>query len=621
MIDLSSLTAAERAEWDALYHDTPWYCEHAPLFIKDKQATSLTPLRFNYAQRYVWARLWTMAREGRLVRALIPKARQLGMTTAFLAHKVHVANTREGREMYVLMHDLKPARTAWKRMDDMMSVKVKEHEVHLPRARRTAENTGRLFEFETGSSILVESVRKQGVGRSETLHHVHATELPSWDDAETTMDGIAETVPELPMFESSIILESTSEGVGDWWYWQVQKAMRGDSVYALIFLPWWLELAYGARDPETPDVKRLWTPDGGVRLADALREPLTVQEEALGKQILAEAPGYGISFLTPDMIVQKLLWRRRKIQDRGYLKFQQEYPASVAESFQGSGRPVFKPESIIFHKSRAVAERKLVVDARQRFEVFHKDTVVDGAREHQVWAARESGEGHFHVWKGFEEGDHRYLIGGDPSSAVVDPSAIQVLKALPNLLEQVAVYHGHVGEIELAHITAWIVKQYGGRGLIVPEATGEGSGYVEQLSKLRWPGRKIYQREVIDATGSKLVPRLGFDMNAATRPAVVATIYDLLASPIPVFRHEPTLMEMEQFQIRKTSATGKPRPDHPEGGSSDLLMAWGMAAYARGQRRGVSKKPTTSRGMSYEASKERGIHLPLHAGSKAQRFE
>jgi len=77
------------------------------------------------------------------------------------------------------------------------------------------------------------------------------------------------------------------------------------------------------------------------------------------------------------------------------------------------------------------------------------------------------------------------------------------------------VYHGHVGEIELAHITAWIAKQYGMDPLIVPEATGEGRSYVEELSKIRWKGKRIYQRQVIDANGTSTTsPKLNLEVAA-----------------------------------------------------------------------------------------------------------
>lgn len=604
----------------ALIHDLPWYAEHAPMKVKDKRSTEKVPMRFRPAQRYVWAKLWALSNSGRLVRAVIPKARQLGMTTMFLGHKVHICQVREGRECYVLLHDLKPARKAWQRMKDMHASIDGDN---VTKAKLEGELKGRLLEFDTESNIMVESVGKEGVGRSETLHHVHATELPSWDDPETTMDGIEESVPDLPGFETSIVLESTSEGVGDWWYWKIQEAKRGKGGYALIFLPWYLEVAYGALHPFPweLDERKLrrrglasWTRGCGVPLAEVLLEELSPEEVMIAKRIRQEAPSFGIRWLDDDFIVAKLLWRRSKQERRGGEKFKQEYPLTVDESFLGTGRPVFRAETVQFHKLRTRDDgTDLVTPAPQRLEVVHTETTFEGNRENQIWTPRGASDGALHVWKGFEEGA-RYLVAGDPSMAVKDPSAIQVCRVEPDTLEQVAVWHDHIGATELAWITVWLALAYGNAG-IIPESSGEAGGtYVGQLAKIRWPGRRLYRRQVIGPDGRTLINRWGWDTNGATRGAVIETIYDLLATQIPVFRHEATLMEMEQFRLDK-----KGRPDHPSGGHSDLLMAWGILAHNRHQFAAPVHRPRTKRGGTYEASKDARVRTRRHDGGRQHR--
>lgn len=628
MSGIVAATPEERAWFEQRFHDYPWYAEHAPLRILDKQTTQMTPLAFNVAQRYVTARLWTMAREGRPVRGLIPKFRQGGITTWGLGRFVHIGQTRADRMMVLMLHDLQLSEPMHMRLESMVSGIGKglpDGAPVLPKASITTNKTGRALGFNTGSLIQIETAGKtKGIGRGNTVHHVHATELPSWPDPAKTMQGILEAVPELPMFESSIILESTSEGVGDWWYWACMKAADGRGDFELIFLPWWLELAYGARDPMPHDLKHAWKPDGARRLADCLKEPLASSEEELAKRILREAPSYGITFLTPDMVVQKLLWRRRKIETSDPETFMQEYPADLQESFRGTGRPVFTSSSVSFHRNRVwlptdlgrEKDAKVITPAPQRARILQVDTVVEGENVRPVFDLQGDDEGPLHVWRGYQEGE-RYVIGGDPATGSGDdPSAIQVLRNRPMQLEQVAVWHGWCGMVELAYITAWLAKAYG-NALIVPEWTGLGSEYVNKLVDIRWPGRRIYQRRVLSAKGDgKMQDRPGFDMNEATRPAVIETMYDLLKTEIPIIRHAQTLQEIEQFQMRKTSATGKLRPDHPPGGHSDLLMAFGMAAYARNSHAAPIHKPRTAQGLRYEASKGPRVRFPGHAGKR-----
>lgn len=615
MTELDEMTPEQRADFERHYHDLPWYAANAPLMVLDKNSTQMVPFRFNIAQKYTTARLWNMVRQERPVRAVIPKFRQGGMTTKGLGRFVHIGNTRADRMMVLMLHDLELAEPMYDRMMMMhrgigQAENVTEGGVILPRARITTDKKGSAIGFDTGSLIQIMTAGKQGgLGRGNTVHHVHATEIPSWGNPAVTMKGIQDAVPELLGFESSIILESTSEGVGDWWYWTCMKAAEGRGIYELIFLPWWIELAYGASDPRPIDLKHIWTPGGDRDLASCLKEPLSVDEQELAKQILREAPSYGITFLTPDMVVAKLLWRRRKIDgytDDPLATFMQEYPATLRESFQGSGKPVFNGAAIQYHRTRKDdAGADMVCDAPLRLEIEKVDTIMVAGAPVQRWRHAPSESGSFHVWKGFERGA-RYIIGGDPASGEGDdPSAIQVCRVTPQTFEQVAVWHGWIGMVALAHITAHIAQMYGGRALIVPEITGIGQEYVDTLVTLRWPGRKIYRRMVLDARNKRMVDKFGFSMNEQTRNGVIEQLKELLPTPGLVLRHEKTIMELEQFRRdpkQKTAHYPQGRPDHPAGGHSDLLMALGGAAYARFEDTGPKARSKTTRGVSYEAS-------------------
>lgn len=614
-----TLTAEERKAFEQRYHDLPWYAEHAPLNVLDKRTTTMGPLRLNVAQKYVMARQWQQARSGRPVRSLIPKFRQGGITTLGLAHLMHVSQTRTDRMLMLMLHDLELAEPMYDRLEKMHEGigKVDEGALVLPKAKATTKKTGRELGFDTGSLIQITTAGKQkGIGRGNTIHHIKATELPSWPNPTMTMKGIMESVPELGMFESSITLESTSEGVGDWWYWACMNASEGKGEFDLIFLPWWIELAYGIEDPKPWDLRRAWDPNGSERLADCLVVPLNADEEQLGKRILREAPSFGIGYLTPDMVVQKLLWRRRKIESirsssphNAEQTFMQEYPSTLAESFQGTGRPVFKAPSIAFHRARLATDDQLplIRPALQRVDVFHANTIIDGLREKQVWEGRLDREGALHVWKGFEDGE-RYMIGGDPASGEGDdPSAIQVCKVGISSVEQVAVWHGWTGMIDLAHITAWLAQKYG-NAMMIPEVTGLGAEYVNALMRIRWPGRRVYHRRVLSRTGEKMMDRPGFDMGVTTRPAVIENLYAILQTEDIVIRHEQTMIELEQFRLDN----GK--PDHPAGGHSDLMMALGLVVFARHQHGTPVSRPKVAQGVRYEASKQSSVRMRVHAG-------
>lgn len=196
MSGIAAATPEERAWFEQRFHDYPWYAEHAPLKILDKQTTQMVPMRFNVAQRYVTARQWMQARSGRPVRSLVPKFRQGGITTLGNGRFIHIGQTRSDRMMTLMLHDLQlsePMHMRLKGMAEGIGTGLPEGAPVLPKAAITTDKTGRALGFATGSLIQIETAGKaKGIGRGNTIHHVHATEIPSWPNPELTMTGIME---------------------------------------------------------------------------------------------------------------------------------------------------------------------------------------------------------------------------------------------------------------------------------------------------------------------------------------------------------------------------------------------------------------------------------------------
>lgn len=572
--------------------DWVFYAEETPLLVADKATTQLVTFRPNFAQRHVFGILNGLAEQGRkdgttLVRAAIPKPRQTGQTTGFCVHKYHVAATRQMREIYFLIHDLGPAAKVYKKFATMH-----KHQDPGFRPRLESFETGRRMTFETESTIMVESVRKQGVGRSETLHHVHATELPSWDDAETVLTGIEESVPDIAGWETSIILESTCEGVGDYWYWLVQRARKGQGQYVLIFLPWWIEPEY-ERPPVGNELKR---------------EPLTADEEMLARRIEVEAPMYGMPVPDRDTMIRKLLWRRFKIENRGYDKFCQEYPADVDEAFLGTGRPVFPVVSQRWHLNRTtdtlppaappVGETgRVICDPKLTLEVVNKgDKLVDGRRR-KLYGWRESKVGQFKLWVPPQPGG-RYILPADIASGEArDRSAIHVLRSINQGrgVDQVGVWHGHVGAKELAHILVFLARKFN-NGLMVPERNGPGILTLETImDDLRYPGMQMYHHTHRDQDTGEEVVKPGFPTLVNTRSAIIEEFFAGIQTPDLVIRDAETMSEVTQFAYNK-----KGRPEAPEGGFDDLVLALMIGYYARLNFRTQKVRTAVAHGMSYE---------------------
>ena len=97
-----------------------------------------------------------------------------------------------------------------------------------------------------------------------------------WDPAEEQPEVAAKVVEAERVFNETL-------GTGRWRKRSEIQAYFGDfdpfGDFDLIFLPWILEIAYGARDPQSVDLKHGWTPGGDRPLARCLKEPLSAGED------------------------------------------------------------------------------------------------------------------------------------------------------------------------------------------------------------------------------------------------------------------------------------------------------------------------------------------------------
>lgn len=135
----------------------------------------------------------------------------------------------------------------------------------------------------------------------------HNSEVAFWPNASEHAKGILQAVPDEAGTE--VILESTANGIGNYFHQQWQKAEAGESEYQAIFVPWFWQDEY--RKPVKDDIT------------------LSDEEESL-KQLY-------------HLDNEQLQFRRSKIAELsadgidGESAFKQEYPMNANEAFQVSG--------------------------------------------------------------------------------------------------------------------------------------------------------------------------------------------------------------------------------------------------------------------------------------------
>lgn len=314
----------ERAIRLRLRDDFPHYASKC-LHIRTKSG-AITPLELNQAQTYIHRRIEEQRAQTGKVRALILKGRQQGCSTYVEGRLYWRVSHRKGVRAFILTHEEEAT-------NNLFEIANRYHErcPQVVKPSTSAANAKELYFDVLDSGYKVGTAGNKAVGRSSTVQFFHGSEVAFWPNAQQHAAGILQAIPDAPGTE--VLLESTANGVGNFYHQQWQAAEAGLSDYIAIFVPWYWQDEY-----------RKLVPDGFA---------LTDEEEQY-------KDAYGLDD-------EQICWRRAKIVElRDETLFKQEYPATSAEAFQVSGLdPYIQPNLVLTARkaeAEAIGPKKLGVD-------------------------------------------------------------------------------------------------------------------------------------------------------------------------------------------------------------------------------------------------------------------
>lgn len=294
-----------------LRDDFLFYAEHC-LKIRTKSG-EIKPFLLNQAQRFIHERIEQQKRETGRVRAIILKGRQQGCSTYIEGRYYWKTTNHFGLRAFILTHAIH----ATENLFEM----VKLYHDHCPAAVKPsteASNANELIFGKLTSGYRLGTAGNKDVGRSSTIQLLHGSETAFWPNAAQHALGIFQAVP--GERHTEIIIESTANGIGNWFHQQWQLAETKATDYIPIFIPWFWQPEYVKDVPS--DFKR------------------TDEEERL--------------MIDYDLTDYQLSWRRHKIIELsgngtdGSKSFMQEYPCTAAEAFQTTGENSFiLPDDIV----------------------------------------------------------------------------------------------------------------------------------------------------------------------------------------------------------------------------------------------------------------------------------
>lgn len=519
------------------------------LKIRDKEGR-IIPFRLNPPQQRLYDIIKHQWEQGKPVRVVILKARQMGFSTltegiifwlavtAFNAECMIVAHTQEATKNLFLMskrfYDYLP-----KQLKPLQKASNAQELVFDRPAKYKGKGMG------LNSRIRCATAGGMGIGRSSTLRAAHLSEFAWWPgDKRNTLNGLMQAVPDRP--GTLVIIESTPNGFDEFktqWDRAVENQRTGADGFLPVFFAWF----------EMPEYRRP-VPPGFCR---------TEEEEAL-------AQAFGLDD-------EQLAWRRWCIEINcgGDLNlFHQEYPATPDEAFIATG-------TCVFDKNMLVMRREAVRELAWERGSFRVQTDAAGKVASYQWEPEPAG--HIRIRKA-PEPLVPYVIGADGAGTGSDMFAAHVLDNRTG--QQVAVLHHRYGEREFALQLYCLARHYNDALVGIetnystyPQLCMEDLGYT-----------RFYIRQVLDSYTNRLVDSYGFRTDKQSRPLIIDGLKD-------VFKHAPetiedfdTLGEMLTFVYNEDY-----RPEALVGEHDDLVMSLAIAHHIRSQQTTAMLRPKAQR--------------------------
>jgi hypothetical protein len=494
----------------------PWM-EQLTIQKKDR---SIEPLLlaepFSWAQRALVREIERQHALNIPIRIIVLKGRQIGISTASEGVLFNWCFLFPGTTSLVIAHETSAARHLF----DMTKL-MWESWPFRPLFTEKHNTVKSLGWRETRSSMQVATARNAGSGRSFTFHALHASECAFWEDPERLLTGLNQTLPKNP--GTIAILESTANGVGNYFHEEWLRARHGKSANVPMFFPWWRHEAY------VMDTTLTW--------AD-----LDAEERGLVKRF--------------NLTLPQLAWRQDTIDNEclGDLnKFHQEYPCTEEEAFLSTGYNVFPLVKLdeCFRPKMGLTGFLDDVGGTIKFveDATGPLTIYSYPADRKEWG--------------------KYVVAGDPCRVTYgDEACIQVFNR--RTLEQVAVWHGRLDPLPFAHELMKLGYYYN-TALLNIEINGPGYGALGVIMELGYPD--VWKHRWADKEPGKTSFSYGWEMSFKRKHLAVGHVIHLLSTHSLIIHDRATYDQMRNYVALPGGELGPAKETGYDDACTSLLIA------------------------------------------------
>ena len=557
--ELKTASPLSSHEWKLLRfkHDFEYWCATC-VTILDKISGKFINFVLNRPQRRVLQILESQRLANQPLRLIMLKARQWGGSTLVQIYMIWIQLVQKKNWNSLICGHLQQTAAAIKSMYGRVLRRYPKE--FFPNGERprfiTFEGSRNVKQLSNNESLIITaSAQSEDAVRGYDVKMAHLSEVAFWPDTtlhspDDLIRSISGTVPLEPL--TMIVLESTANGVGNFFHTEWQRAKSGHSDKAPVFVPWH-EIEIYKLDVTAPE------------------------------KLLKELDDYEKQLWEDGCTLEQINWYHHKRKEySSHVFMQAEFPSTDVEAFLTTSRNVFDP--ILLESLRHTC-----------IECKRGDMVAKGAKT--ITGARfveNFGGNAMQVWKMPEPTNrrYRYLVAVDVggSRADADWSVIAVFDTHNDASEGqdcrpevVAQWRGHLDKDLMAWKAAQMARFYN-NALLVFESNSIESDRMVGDTLLKYIGMNyphLYYRD-----NDKSKP--GFHTNVKSKNEAISNLIAYIRDKAYIERDNQAINEMIDYEILPNGRSYGAR----KGSHDDILMtrAIGLQVIEQNKLHGAGSK-------------------------------
>lgn len=529
-----------------LMTDNRLYIENC-LKIINKEG-QLVPFKLNAGQIIVDNVIKELEAKNKPVRLIILKARQMGISTYTEGYIFKKTVTQTYKSSSIIAHLDEASqnlynmyKTFYENMPDVVKPMKKIMNSDMLQFANPSANEEEVKRNPgLNSKVTIKTAKNSKTGRSQTIHYLHASEVAFWEDAKTLMTGLMQTIPNKG--NTAVILESTANGIGGYFYDMWEKAMKGENAFTPIFLPWFIDPEYKI-EFETEEERSAFISDVEYTYKTDKGETIYTEEKELINMVKKD---WNI-----DLTYEQLKWRRWCIANNcnaDIEQFQQEYPSTPEEAFIASGRPRFN------------------VSKLKKYLKHTEDGVTGNLHYNSIGQVyfEENKNGYVTIWNK-PNSDKFYCIGGDVAEGLIDGDYSVGIVGNGDDMKVDAMFHGHIDPDLFGEELVKLAKYYNDAYIGV-ENNNHGLTTLKAIQRKDY--YNIYFSKTYDQITDKLTQKIGWSTNAKTKPLMIDKLAEFIREGYIGIKSKLILRELLTYVIDDKGQTNA-----QDGCHDDTVMA------------------------------------------------